>query len=259
MHLIRLFKVCKLAKSTKTINIDGKNPFDDLRAFETSTNIYGKYKKTYETHGNIAIISNYKNNKLHGCSKYVNLMMDITQSKYIMLINKKLTKFTSYIQYKNGIIVYMYYSFTLNNCPITVEYYFVNKCLIKLIQNIDGNVEYFDYYYEENKIDKIDKVNVVYSMVNGRLTKRLRNIEDSFSESINNDNIGYNLNPKEKVNFVYSFIKNIISNITFKDNILEIYDDIHNNKSSNMLLNITALTLLILSNCVIYNRLKNNI
>lgn len=95
--------------------------------FKTVSIQYGKYKKTCKINDDMVIISNYKYNKLHNSSKYVNISLQFIKNKVTLYHENGI----NYIQNRNGDIMYMYNGLE--------ELYFINKCIIKRIYDWHRN------------------------------------------------------------------------------------------------------------------------
>ena len=180
MYLINLFKKC-VSHSTEKLEIYDINGNSNY-IFQVLSVDCGKNKKVCMYHSNKVIISNYKHNKLHYSSKYINIFTTIADSKIILCANDDIY-IIDYICYKNDEIVFSYsiYNRSITKVVHADEYYFHNKCLIKYISDINGNREYYDFEYE--KIDGYnvtkEKVNAVWfvfsKLFNNRISLKIQN------------------------------------------------------------------------------------
>lgn len=143
MYLIRLFKT----DITKGYKINVVNNFNSTneRTFITMTSQYHKYKKVFETYDDIVIISNYKYDKLY-YSKYMNIIIIIKQNKLVLCIPMH-NNIIACAKYKNDGLRYA----CAKNDNIYLEWYYVNKCLIKHVETFNGVTKRTDYHYEKTE------------------------------------------------------------------------------------------------------------
>lgn len=178
MYLINLFKK-HISHSVETLEIyDINGQFN--RVFQVLNIDCGKNKKVCKYHNYKAIILNYKHDKLHHGSKYINIIFTFN-SNWTMLFVDNSNYIIQYIYYKNDNIIFGYNNGSLRfpKYILEEEYYFYNKCIIKVIKDINGVREYYDYEYKKTD--------------------------------------GYNFYPKEKVNVVWSTLKKIFDNRISRD------------------------------------------
>lgn len=154
MYIFRVFK--KYIEDTK-IN-DG--------IFKIINVHHNKYKKSYKTHDNMAIISNYKYDKLHHSSKYINITLCFNKSKIWHIYNMDNT--ITYVQYRNDILIYLNEHFKFDKDEYKYEFYFINKCLVKHIYGRNW-YQHTDFHYEETEgynINPTKKTNISWILLN---------------------------------------------------------------------------------------------